>query len=290
MKIGFIGLGIMGSRMAANLQRRRHALFVHNRSRDKAEPLLAHGAHWCDTPAALASEVDVVVTMLSTPAVVEATAFGDSGFVPRLRPGALWVDSSTVHPSFSRRMADAARAHGVRFLDAPVAGSRDAAEKAQLLFLVGGAAEDVAACRLLFDAMGRAVNHVGGTGMGAGMKLAFNLMIGQAMVAFAEGMALGESLGIERSALLDTLLGSHVAAPFLTLKRARIETGDMDDADFPLRWMRKDLELAAATGSEQGVALPVTNVAKEVYAMAVQSGLGDRDYAAIYELLTRSRD
>lgn len=90
MKIGFIGLGIMGSRMAAKLQRRRHALFVHNRSRDKAEPLLAHGASWCETPAALAGEVDVVVTMLSTPAVVEAAAFGTDGFVPRLRAGALW--------------------------------------------------------------------------------------------------------------------------------------------------------------------------------------------------------
>jgi len=289
MKIGFIGLGIMGSRMAANLQRRRHALFVHNRSRHKAEPLLAHGAHWCETPAALAGEVDVVVTMLSKPAVVEAAALGTDGFVPRLRAGALWVDCSTVHPSFSRRMADAAREHGVRFLDAPVAGSKDAAEKAQLLFLVGGAAEDVAACRLLFDAMGRAVNHVGGTGMGVGMKLVFNLMLGQAMVAFAEGMALGESLGIERTALLDTLLGSPVAAPFLTAKRPRIETGDMG-ADFPLQWMRKDLELAATTGFEQGVALPLTNAAKEIYAMAVQNGLGHLDYAAIYQFLTQPRD
>jgi 3-hydroxyisobutyrate dehydrogenase/glyoxylate/succinic semialdehyde reductase len=290
MKIGFIGLGIMGSRMAANLQHRRHALSVHNRSRDKAGPLLAHGARWCDTPAALAGEVDVVVTMLSTPDVVEQTAFGPDGFVPGLRAGALWVDCSTVHPSFSRRMAEAARAHGVRFLDAPVAGSKAAAEKAQLVFLVGGADEDVAACRLLFDAMGRAVNHVGGNGMGTAMKLVVNLMIGHAMVAFAEGMALGESLGIERAALLDALLGGPAAAPFLTLKRPRIESGDMDDPDFPLQWMRKDLELAATTAFEQGVALPVTNLAKEIYAMAVQRGLGELDYAAMYQFLGRPRD
>ena len=130
MKIGFIGLGIMGSRMAANLQKGGHALVVNNRTRDKAEPLLAAGASWADSPAALAAQVEVVFTMLAHPEAVRQAALGADGFLPRLGPGRWWVNCSTVDPAFSREMAELARARGIRFLDAPVTGSRGPAELA----------------------------------------------------------------------------------------------------------------------------------------------------------------
>src|SRR5882672_8332634 len=138
MKIGFVGLGAMGSRMAANLQKSGYSLVVFNRSADKAAPLVSAGAHLADSPAALAADVDVLFTMLAHPAAVREAALGQDGFLGRLRPGTLWIDCSTVNPSFSREMASAAQARKLRFLDAPVAGSRVPAAKGELVFLDGG--------------------------------------------------------------------------------------------------------------------------------------------------------
>jgi 3-hydroxyisobutyrate dehydrogenase/glyoxylate/succinic semialdehyde reductase len=129
MNVGFIGLGIMGSRMASNLLRRGHALVVHNRTRDKAEPLLRDGAAWAESPAELAGRVDALFTMLAHPEAVAGMALGEHGFLDSLRPGALWLDCSTVNPSFSRQMAGRARACGVRFLDTPVLGGAGRARR-----------------------------------------------------------------------------------------------------------------------------------------------------------------
>ena len=134
MKIGFIGLGIMGSRMAANLQKKGHALVIFNRTREKAETLIADGARWALSPAALASQVDMVFTMLAHPAAVEEAASGQDGFLSQLAPGKIWVDCSTVDPSFSRKMAAAASEHGIHFIGAPVSGSKAVAAEAKLTF------------------------------------------------------------------------------------------------------------------------------------------------------------
>jgi 3-hydroxyisobutyrate dehydrogenase-like beta-hydroxyacid dehydrogenase len=137
MKVGFIGLGIMGSRMAANLQKAGHYLVVFNRSADKASSLVKEGARWADTPAAVAEQVEVLFTMLAHPEAVKDMALGDNGFLDRLRPDALWVDCSTVNPSFSRQMAEEARSRKIRFLDAPVTGSKGQAAKGELVFWWG---------------------------------------------------------------------------------------------------------------------------------------------------------
>jgi glyoxylate/succinic semialdehyde reductase len=142
MRIGFIGLGIMGSRMAAHLQGHADKLVVFNRTPEKAALLLAAGAVWAASPAVLAAQVDVLFTMLAHPDAVREAALGAQGFLGRLLPGALWVDCSTVHPDFAREMAAEARRRHVRFLDAPVAGSRPQAERTELVFLVGGDAAD----------------------------------------------------------------------------------------------------------------------------------------------------
>src|SRR5258708_15788328 len=142
MKMGFVGLGARGSRMAVNLQKSGAPLVVYNRSREKAAALVSAGAVWADTPAALAAEVEVLFTMLAHPAAVREAALGQDGFLDRLRPGALWIDCSTVNPSFSREIAAAAQATKLRFLDAPVAGSRVPAAKGELVFFVGGNVAD----------------------------------------------------------------------------------------------------------------------------------------------------
>jgi 3-hydroxyisobutyrate dehydrogenase-like beta-hydroxyacid dehydrogenase len=287
MDIGFIGLGIMGSRMAANLVKAGYELTVYNRTEAKAATLLEQGARWAESPATAAAEADIVITMLSNPDAVETLALGEKGFLDALKPLALWMDCTTVNPSFTRRMAEAAKVRGVRFLDAPVAGTKGPAEQGTLTFLVGGGDEDVARCQPLFDAMGSRTAHTGENGTGTSLKMVLNLLLGQAMVAFSEGMALGEALGIPREMLLDILIGSAVVAPFVTGKRDLIETGEYE-AHFPLQWMHKDMHLACLTAYEQGVALPAANAAKEIYALAKRDGLDYLDFSAVLEFLSPS--
>jgi 3-hydroxyisobutyrate dehydrogenase/glyoxylate/succinic semialdehyde reductase len=287
MKIGFIGLGIMGSRMAANLQRKGHELVVYNRTRPKADPLIANGAVWAQTPADVAGQAAVVITMLAKPdAVAETALLGKYGFLHRLAANSLWIDCSTVNPSFSRLMAAEAKQRKVRFIDAPVAGSKGPAEQGQLIFFVGGENADVEEARPLFEAMGKAVFHVGGHGMGTAMKMVNNIILAQAMAAFSEAMVLGESLGIAREQLLNTLLSSPVVAPFLAFKRSKIEEGKFDP-EFPLQWMHKDLQLAADTAYETGAVIPLANLTKEIYALAVKNGLGEQDFSAVYKVLSK---
>src|SRR5712664_3656115 len=290
MKIGFIGLGIMGSRMAANLQKHGHSLVVFNRSREKAEPLIAEGATWADPPAALARQVEVIFTMLAHPDAVQEAALGKDGFLRHPETAEMWVDCSTVNPSFSRKMAVEARARGVGFLDAPVTGSKGLAEGAKLTFWVGGEPSDLETCRPLLECMGNRIIHCGGQGMGTSLKMVMNQLLGTAMAAFAEGLVLGESLGLSRKVLFEALTGAPAAAPFLALKRERIESGNYEPADFPLRWLQKDLHLAALSAYEAGAAMPLTNAAKELYRLAIRDGRGSEDFSAIYDYLARSQD
>ena len=285
MKIGFIGLGIMGSRMAANLQKHGSSLVVFNRTRAKAEPLLGTCGTFSDSPAKVADQVDILFTMLANPDAVEEAALRANGFLNYLRPNALWVDCSSVNPSFSKKMAAAAAARQIRFVDAPVTGSAAVAEHGKLVFWVGGEDSDLETIRSLLLCMGNKIVHVGGHGMGTSLKMVINLLIGNAMAAFAEGMALGEGLGISREVLFDSLLGMPAVAPFLAAKREKIETGNYDP-EFPLRWMQKDLHLASVSAYETDVALPVTNVTKEVYRLAMREGHATEDFSAIYDYLT----
>src|SRR5712691_9126901 len=282
MKIGFIGLGIMGSRMATNLQKQGHSLVVFNRTRAKAEPLLGPCGRFADSPAKLAGQVEVLFTMLAHPDAVEQAALGADGFLDHLRPNALWIDCSSVNPSFSKKMAAKGARREVHFVDAPVTGSSPAAAEAKLIFWVGADPADLERIRPLLLCMGNKIVHTGGQGMGTSMKMVVNLLLGTGMAAFAEAMALGEGLGISRKMLFDSLLDTPAVAPFLASKREKIETGNYA-AEFPLRWMQKDMHLATVSAYECGVAMPQTNVAKEIYRLAMRDGHDTEDFSAIYE-------
>ncbi len=285
MKIGFIGLGIMGSRMANNLAEAGYELIVYNRTKEKAKELIAKdNVTWKGSPAEVAKNADYLFTMLSTPFVVEEIAAGKDGFIKHLKQNATWIDSSTVNPSFTENMASLSKSRGIKFLDAPVAGSKVPAEKGELIFLAGGEEEVVHDCIPFFEIMGKKYIHAGENGKGTALKMVFNLLLGQAMNAFAEGMALGESLGIDKNILFDTLLESPVVAPFVKLKRDKMNQNSYE-AEFPLKWMQKDLHLASDTAFEQGIGLPAVNVIKEVYAMAKNSGYAEEDFSAIYKYL-----
>lgn len=286
MKVGFVGLGIMGSRMAANLLQAGHTLTVHNRTRDKAEALLGAGATWADTPAAAARGAECVITMLSEPPVVRAAAEGPDGLLDAMQAGALWVDSSTVNPSFVREMGAAAAQRGLGYLDAPVSGSRGPAEKGELAFYVGGEEAHLATARPLLEVMGGSISHMGPVGSGAAMKMVVNLLLGHGMLAFAEALVLGQSMGIGKEALLESLLGGRMVPGFLAGRKGKYASGQFD-VDFPLKWLHKDLQLVSDTAYETGAVLPATHAAKEVYGLARRNGLGDLDAAAVYLALAR---
>jgi 3-hydroxyisobutyrate dehydrogenase-like beta-hydroxyacid dehydrogenase len=287
MKIGFIGLGIMGSRMAANLQKHGHDLVMFNRTRAKAQPLIDKGATFAESPAKAAEQVDILFTMLAHPDAVEQAALGRDGFLSHLKPNALWIDCSSVNPSFSKKMAAEAARREVHFVDAPVTGSAPVAAEAKLVFWVGADGADLEKIRPLLLCMGNKIVHAGGHGTGTSMKMVINLLLGNAMAAFAEAMALGEGLGLSQKMLFDSLLGTPAVAPFLASKRQKIESGNYE-AEFPLRWMQKDMHLASVSAYESGVAMPLTNAAKELYRLAMREGHASQDFSAIYDYLTNN--
>ncbi len=285
MKVGFIGLGLMGSRMAKNLLEKKFDLIVYNRSKEKSEKLAEHGAKIAENPTELAAEVDILITMLADPKAVDEMAIGESGFLYQLKQKSLWIDCSTVNPSFTKESAKKANGMNIRFIDAPVAGTILPAEKGELVFFVGGEKKDVEEAKPLFEAMGKKYIHYGENGKGTSMKMVVNLILGQAMTAFSEGLVLGEALGISRDQIFKTLIGGPVVAPFLAGKQSKISEGNFEP-EFPLQWMQKDFQLAAVTAFENDVALPLTNAAKELYGLAKKSGLGEEDFSAIYKFLT----
>lgn len=283
MTIGFIGLGIMGSRMAANLQQAGHQLIVHNRTPAKAKDLIANGAIWAATPSAVAQQCEVLFTMLSTPLVVKESALGKHGFLAHLQQKT-WIDCSTVHPAFSEAMATAAAQQQVTFINAPVAGTKGPAEKGELVFFLGGEATTIAAYQALFDVMGKKSIHLGANPAGSQMKILVNQLLAQSMLAFTEAMALGQAMGLSQEVLFKVLLNVPVTAPFLKLIQTKLENGDTE-ANFPLKWLHKDLNLSTMTASEHGVTMPSVNATKEVFALAKQQGLGDLDFSAVYGFL-----
>ena len=227
--------------------------------------------------------------MLAHPDAVEQAALGADGFLNYLRPRAIWVDCSSVNPSFSKRMTAETARRGVHFVDAPVTGSAPVADQGKLTFWVGANTADLETIRSLLLCMGNRIVHTGGHGSGTSMKMVINLLLGNAMVAFAEAMALGQGLGLSSKLLFDSLLGTPAVAPFLAAKRDRIDNHDYEP-EFPLRWMQKDMHLATVSAYETGVAMPLTNVAKEMYRLAMRDGHATEDFSAIYEFLMANDD
>lgn len=281
MRIGFIGLGIMGSRMARNLLAAGQELVVYNRTAERMVELVEAGAVPAGSPAEVGEGADIVVTMLADPEAVVETVLGEDGLLGGMKSGALWIDCSTLNPSFSRAMAVEAEQYGVRTLDAPVAGSLKPAADGTLSFFVGGHPDDVAEAGPLFDIMGSKTLHIGDHGMGTAHKLVVNMMLASSMALFAEAIAFGVSMGFDEERLRCGLIGAPVTAPFLALKEENFRTDTYDPA-FPLRLTHKDLHMVAQTAYENGVPMPVTAAVREVYQGAMAEGLGDADFSVLY--------
>ena len=265
MKITFIGLGIMGSRMAANLLKNGVSLTVFNRSIPPMEALQKAGAKSAATIQEAVANADIVFSMLSTPEVVKEYFLEEGGTLSKMKKNAIWVDCSTVNPSFSLLAKEHADKQGVRFIDAPVAGTKPQAENAELVFFIGAEKELLEEVEPYLQMMGQKIILIGETGKGASFKMLVNIMLAQSMVIFSEAVILGEKMGIAKEFLLNVIPNIVVAAPFTKFKAEMVRSGNYD-VQFPLEWMHKDLHLAAITAYEMNQPLYLANMAKEIFA------------------------
>lgn len=289
MQIAFIGTGIMGSRMAHNLLRNNYELIVHNRTKEKAEQLINEGAGWADSPLDAGKNADILFSMLGNPEAVKEMALHKKGFLTGMEKNALWVDCSTVNPSFSKEMSRKAGEKGIRFIDAPVAGTKQPAEKGELIFFVGGNKKDFEEIRPLLEKMGKKILHLGEAGKGTSMKMVVNLLLGASMASFSEAMVLGKALGFDKDTLLNTLLGGAVTAPYLSAKKEKFATNKYE-TEFPLRWMLKDLKLVSETAEEKNLTLKAVNTIKEEFTRANEAGYGEQDFSSLFKYLSENEN
>lgn len=284
MKVSFLGLGIMGSRMAANLLKNNVDLTVYNRSQEPVNKLKKEGAKTAESFTDAVEYADVVITMLSTPDVVAKIMFGENGCLQSMKENALWIDCTTVNPSFSKQSNKEAHNQKIRFMDAPVAGSKPQAESATLTILAGGDKSDFKEVETLLGFMGEKVVNVGEVSKGTSLKMLVNAMLGESMLIFSETLLMGEKLGFPKDFLLDTLPNLPVIAPF-TKAKAELIRDENFEAQFPLEWMLKDFNLALKTAEENNTELRMASLARDIYNTADEKGGSREDFSAIFKYL-----
>jgi len=286
-RLAFVGLGAMGSRLAHRLLGAGHQVTGWNRTPDKARALVAAGLALAKTPRAAAEGAEAVFTMVTDDAALRAVALGADGVVAGLGTGAVLVELSTVSAAVVRGLEPAVTARGAALLDAPVSGSTITVEQGQASFIVGGEAAAVERVRPWLLGMGTAVTHVGPLGLAKTMKVATNLGLAVQMLAFSEAVLLAEKAGIARERAVEALLRSVIASPMVKY-RGPFVLGQMPtDAWFKVPMIQKDLQLALDEGRAAGVPLPLTSVAQEWMTAARGLGLGDYDFAIVFDVLAR---
>jgi 3-hydroxyisobutyrate dehydrogenase-like beta-hydroxyacid dehydrogenase len=283
-RIGFAGLGRMGQAMAARLLAAGFPLTVYNRTRAKAEGLLAQGAAWAGTPAALAGESDIILTILTDDRAVEQVYGGERGLLAGDCSGKLFVEMSTIRTSTIQSLRPLVEARGARLLDAPVSGTLEPARQGQLLGMAGGLAEDLERARPALEVLCRRVVHMGPSGSGTTMKLVLNMPMAIFWASLAEAMAMGSQFGLDRARMLDVYLDSPVALPALRSK-APLLLGAPHEVAFDVTGVRKDLLAMVASGQDAGVPMPVGSAALAWFGAATAAGYGGRDMIMLVEYM-----
>jgi 3-hydroxyisobutyrate dehydrogenase len=284
-RVGFIGLGIMGSRMAANLRKAGFELVVWNRTRATAEQWAErHGADVADSPSALARSSEVVVTMVVDGPQVEAVLLADDGVAEDGDEGLLCVDMSTIGPAAARRVGSALEKRGLRFMDAPVTGSSPKAEDGTLTIMAGGEEADFERARPLFEAMGELIVHVGPLGHGQMVKLINNAVAAINTAVAAEALLLGRSAGLDLEALVEVMGAGSGSSAMLDLKAPAMRAHDYTTL-FKLEHMLKDLRLCLSEAESVGKEFGFAEITAEILEAAAQEGLGERDFVALLDVL-----
>jgi 3-hydroxyisobutyrate dehydrogenase-like beta-hydroxyacid dehydrogenase len=284
--LGFVGLGVMGSRMAKRLLDAGRTVTGYNRTKSKAQWLLDAGMRWAESPRAVAEASDVVFSMVTDTAALHAITAGEQGIIAGLRPGAIYVDMSTVSPEASQAVAAEVRARGATMLDAPVSGSSVTVDQGTLSFMVGGDPQALERVKPFLLDIGPKVTYVGGNGLAVTMKIATNVSVAVQMLAFSEGVLLAEKSGIKREVATEVLFNSVIASPMVKY-RGPFVLEMPDEALFDVNMMQKDLLLALELSRRVEVPVPTTAVANEFLTAARGMGLQDYDFAVIFRVLAR---
>jgi 3-hydroxyisobutyrate dehydrogenase-like beta-hydroxyacid dehydrogenase len=285
-QLGYVGLGVMGGRMAARLLDKGHAVAGYNRTRSKAQWLIDRGLTWKPSPREVAAAADVTFVMVTDSPAFEGVFEGPDGLLEGLGPGKLLVDMSTISPAVSRAAAERVRQRGADMVDSPVSGSVSTLEQGKLTMMVGGRRETFERVQPLLLDIGPKATYVGENGLAVSMKVATNISVAVQMLAFAEGVVLAERCGIPRQTAVEVLTHSAIASP-LVQYRGPFVLGLPEEAWFNTKMMQKDLTLALETGRQLGVPLPTAAVTNELLTATRAAGLAEEDYAAMFQVLAR---
>jgi 3-hydroxyisobutyrate dehydrogenase-like beta-hydroxyacid dehydrogenase len=283
--VGVIGLGSMGSKVALRLLSAGFKVAVYNRTSCKTDEAVAHGASFAGSPRELASRCDTVITVVTDAAAVRDVVTGIDGAFQGARPGAIFVDISTIDVDATRELASDAANRGFQWLDAPTLGSPQGAEAGELAFVVGGQEAALNASREVLECLGTKISWMGGSGLGQAAKLVHNLTCGISLVAYSEALRLGDRLGLSRAQSLEALLNGAVSCTLLKMKAQKLEQSVFVPTMAPLVNMCKDLTLAYAAAEARDLELPALKAAKAAYDTAKAQGLGREDTSSVIKVI-----
>jgi 3-hydroxyisobutyrate dehydrogenase-like beta-hydroxyacid dehydrogenase len=283
-RVGFIGLGVMGSQMVNRLLSKGHAVTGYNRTRAKAQWLVEKGMQWADSPRAVASASDYTFAMVTNAAATAAITEGAEGLLAGLSAGKFFIDMSTISPAVSRALAAKVRERGADMVDSPVSGSVVTLQDGKLSVMVGGRSDTFEKVKPLLLDIGPKVTHVGENGLALAMKIAVNLSLAVQMQAFSEGVLLAEKSGIARETAVDVLTHSAVASPMIQY-RGPFVLQQPEQAWFDVNMMQKDTLLALELGRQLDVPLPTTAVSNELLTAARGMGFAKYDFACMFDVL-----
>lgn len=289
LRIGYIGLGIMGKSMARNALKAGLPLVVHNRSRAAVDELVAEGAVAAYSPAEVAAQVDVVFTNLPDSPDVEQVALGEGGVIEGGAPGLVFVDNSTIKPASARRIAAALAEKGIQALDAPVSGGDIGARNGTLTIMVGGEAAALEKALPALQAMGKTITLIGGPGAGQIAKAANQIMVAAQMAALGELLIFAQKAGADPQKVVEAIKGGAAQCWTLDVKPQRLFAGNRQPG-FKARMQAKDLNIVLESAREYGAPLPVTAVNSQLFNAMVANGLGEMDNSAVIEIIERLAD
>ncbi len=285
-ELGFVGLGVMGSRMVKRLLDAGHHVTGYNRTRAKAQWLVDAGMVWAEAPREVAERAEICFSMVTNTEALRSINEGSDGLLAGLSAGKIYVDMSTVSPTYSRDLAQQAAAHGAAMLDAPVSGSVITLEQGNLSIMVGGDRAAFDKVRPVLQAIGPKVNYVGPNGLAVTTKIATNLSLAVQMLAFSEGVLIAEKSGIPRETAVEVLLNSVIASPMVKY-RGPFVLEMPEEAWFSVNMMQKDMNLALELGQELDIPLPTTAITNEFLSAARGMGLEKQDFAALFKVLAQ---
>jgi 3-hydroxyisobutyrate dehydrogenase-like beta-hydroxyacid dehydrogenase len=283
-KIGFMGLGIMGTAMATRVLQAGYPLWVYNRSRGKTEPLSQLGAGVASSPRVLARGAEVIILMVTGPEAIDDLLWGPEGAAAVLAPGQVLINMSSVPPRYTRELEQRLAPSGVTFLDAPVSGTKKPAEEGTLVILAGGREDRVKELEPLLLTMGKKVIYCGPVGQGSMMKMFINLLLGVMMQGFAEALNFGRLGGLDLEAMLETVFNGAMNAPMFQVKAANLRDKSYPPA-FPFKHLCKDAKFVLDTAFELGAPVPGGQVLLHLYRLGVAQGWGDEDISAIAKVM-----